>query len=179
MLKIVLIGGPGTGKTSVLSELNSRGYCCFEEISRQIIKDAQQQGIDQLFLEDPLLFSRLLLESREQQYIDAEKSEESLVFFDRGLPDVFAYLNYSKTKYPDLFLEKSKAYPYDFIFHFSPWESIHETDNERYESFEETLKIDTFLQEAYLSLGYKLITVPFGSIQERTDFILNTLALHQ
>ena len=179
MLKIVLIGGPGTGKTSVISELLSQGYFCFEEVSREIIKEAQQKGIDQLFLEDPLLFSKLLLEGREQQFLNAEKSNANLVFFDRGIPDVFAYLNYSNTEYPEEFLEKSKKYQYDCIFHFSPWETIHETDNERYESFEETLTIDSFLQEAYLSLGYKLTTVPFGSIKERTDFILNTLLLLQ
>ena len=67
--KIVLIGGPGTGKTSVLDELKSRSFYCMEEISREITIKAQKDGIEQLFLEDPILFSKLLLKGREEQYL--------------------------------------------------------------------------------------------------------------
>ena len=42
--KIVLIGGPGTGKSSVLKQLKSSGFCCMEEISRQITIRAQEEG---------------------------------------------------------------------------------------------------------------------------------------
>ena len=73
--KILLIGGPGTGKTSVLNELIKRDYFCFPEISREVTLKAQQQGIEQMFLAQPLLFSQMLLEGREQQFIDAIKSD--------------------------------------------------------------------------------------------------------
>ena len=43
--KIVLIGGPGTGKSSVLKQLKSSGFCCMEEISRQITIRAQEEGV--------------------------------------------------------------------------------------------------------------------------------------
>lgn len=174
--KIVLIGGPGTGKTTVLNALKSKGYYCFDEVSRAVTLKAQKDGIEQLFLTEPLLFSEMLLQGREDQYIEATKSKESVIFFDRGIPDVHAYMNYFKTDYPELFLEKSKTYKYDTIFHFSPWEEIHTTDNERYETFEESLTIDKFLLEAYSELGYKIINVPFGTVKERTSFIINSLA---
>ena len=58
--KIVITGGPGTGKSSLINELIKRGYTCLEEISRQVTLDAKKQGIDQLFLTNPLLFSELL-----------------------------------------------------------------------------------------------------------------------
>ena len=48
--KIVLIGGPGTGKSSVLKQLKHSGFFCMEEISREITIKAQKEGIDQLFL---------------------------------------------------------------------------------------------------------------------------------
>ncbi|WP_297803160.1 ATP-binding protein [uncultured Polaribacter sp.] len=174
--KILLIGGPGTGKTSVLNELIKRDYFCFPEISREVTLKAQQQGIEQMFLAQPLLFSQMLLEGREQQFIDAIKSDSKLVFFDRGIPDIHAYMDYFKTKYPAIFIEKSKQYIYDKVFHFSPWKDIHETDNERYETFEETKAIDVFLMKSYLDLGYNIIDVPFGSIDERTNFVLNSLS---
>ena len=172
----MLIGGPGTGKTSVLNELINRQYLCMPEISREVTLQAQKQGVDQLFLTEPLLFSKMLLEGREQQFLKADKNKAELVFFDRGIPDVHAYMDYFNTKYPDTFLEKSKKYTYNKIFHFAPWKDIHTTDNERYESFEEASEIDIFLTKAYLELNYVIIQVPFGTIKERTDFIINSLS---
>ena len=174
--KIVLIGGPGTGKTTIINRLKERDFFCFEEVSREVISKAQEKGIEQLFLTEPLLFSEMLLEGREEQFLKAEKSKEDIIFFDRGIPDVHAYMNYFKTEYPDTFFEKSKQYKYDLIFHFSPWKEIHVTDKERYETFEESTTIDTFLLEAYSDLNYKIINVPFGTIEERTNFIINSLS---
>ena len=173
--KIVFIGGPGTGKTTVLNALKTKGYCCFNEVSRAVTLKAQQQGIEQLFLTEPLLFSEMLLKGREEQYLEAAKSKKDIIFFDRGIPDVHAYMNYFKTDFPSLFIEKSKEYKYDLIFHFSPWKEIYTTDNERYETFEESKTIDTFLTKAYTALEYKIINVPFGTISERTNFIINRL----
>lgn len=174
--KIVLIGGPGTGKSTVLNKLKEKGFFCFDEVSREVILKAQEKGIEQLFLTEPLLFSEMLLEGREEQFLSAEKRKENIIFLDRGIPDVHAYMNYFKTDYPSIFLEKSKLYKYDLIFHFSPWEEIHTTDNERYETFEDSINIDTFLIDAYSELDYKIINVPFGSVEERTNFIINSLA---
>ena len=174
-LKIALIGGPGTGKTSVLNELINRNFTCFEEISREVTLEAQKKGIEQLFLTEPLLFSKMLLKGREQQFKDAQNSIEELIFFDRGLPDVIAYLEYSNTAYPKEFTDKCVKYRYDYIFHFSPWEKIYITDNERYESFDEAIEIDKYLLKTYNKLNYKSITIPFGNINQRTDFILNTI----
>jgi predicted ATPase len=173
--KIVLVGGPGTGKTSVLNELMQRQYHCLPEISREVTLKAKRQGIDQLFLTDPLLFSTLLLEGREQQFLEAEKSNKDLVFFDRGIPDVHAYMNSFQTQYPAVFLEKSKLYSYTNIYLFSPWKEIYTSDNERYETFEESVRINEYLVTAYKELGYAIIEVPYGSVTERTDFILNSL----
>lgn len=173
--KIVLIGGPGTGKSSVLNELIVRDYFCMPEVSREVTLKAQKDGVDQLFLTDPILFSKLLLEGREEQYKSAVKSNHEWVFFDRGLPDVYAYLKFSDSDYPSYFKDKCLQYTYDKVFRFLPWEEIYITDNERYETFEESVKIDQFLENTYKELGYSLIDVPFGTISERTSFIINSL----
>tara|TARA_B110000503_G_scaffold7779_1_gene10595 strand:- start:5747 stop:6286 length:540 start_codon:yes stop_codon:yes gene_type:complete len=174
--KIVLIGGPGTGKTTIINELVKEGYCCMKEVSRAVILKAKEEGIEQLFLTEPLLFSKMLLEGREKQYKSAAALQANIVFFDRGIPDIHAYLDYVNIKYPPYFVEKSNTYKYTKIFHFAPWKEIHTTDNERYESFEESVKIDAYLVEAYSELGYHLIQVPFGSAAERTTFILNAIS---
>jgi predicted ATPase len=173
--KIVIIGGPGTGKSTVLNELISRGFHCKPEISREVIKEAQDKGIDQLFLTDPLLFSRLLLEGREKQYLEADKSNKEVVFFDRGIPDAHAYMNYSNTEYPAYFIEKSNTYKYHKVFMLPPWKEIFISDNERYETFEIAVEINHHLTKTYQEIGYQIITVPFGTVKERTDFILDSL----
>ena len=78
--KIVITGGPGTGKSSIIFELEKRGYTCLHEISRQVTLEAQKEGIDQLFLEQPLLFSKKLLEGRDAQFIEAKESEGTLIY---------------------------------------------------------------------------------------------------
>ncbi len=173
--KIVLIGGPGTGKSSIIHELTKRGYSCKPEISREVTLEAQKKGIDQLFLKEPILFSRLLLQGRVRQFKETDQSREQFVFFDRGVPDVIAYLNYTKTLFPQEFTNQTNACIYDCIFHCTPWKTIYTKDNERYESFEASKKIDHYLKQTYESLGYKIRTVPFNTISKRADFILNSL----
>lgn len=173
--KIVLIGGPGTGKSTIINEFVKRGYLCMPEISREVTLKAQKEGIDQLFLTKPLLFSEMLLDGREQQYKNACNTNTTPIFFDRGIPDIHAYMNYLGTEYPDTYLNKSTEYKYDKVFMLSPWKKIYTADNERYETFEQAVKIDQFLREAYTEIGYSIVDVPQGTVKERCDFILESL----
>ncbi|MCF6212642.1 MAG: ATP-binding protein [Flavobacteriaceae bacterium] len=175
MQKIVLTGGPGTGKTTIIDELHKQGFTCQEEVSRQVTLMARENGIEQLFLKDPLLFSKLLLESRIQQFKASLNKKGGFVFFDRGIPDVHGYMNYLGIEYPKLYIKKSKKYLYDTVFLMPPWQKIYITDNERYESFEQSLAIHNHLKNTYKSLGYTIIDVPFGSVKERVDFILKAI----
>lgn len=150
------------------------GYFCFEEISRQVTIDAQKQGISQLFLEDPLLFSKLLLEGREQQFHKANDSDKDFVFYDRGLPDVTAYLNYIKQPYPSSFDTLCETNCYDLVFLLPPWETIYKQDNERYETFEQAKEIHQHLKRTY-SKYYDIIEVASGTVEQRSSIILNTL----
>ncbi|MFK5957427.1 MAG: ATP-binding protein [Lutibacter sp.] len=173
--KIVITGGPGTGKSTIINELMKRDFTCMTEISREITLNARKNGTEQLFLTKPLLFSELLLEGRVNQYIESEKKDDNLVFFDRGIPDVHAYMNYISIDYPKTYLTKSNLYRYNYIFLMPPWEEIYISDNERYENFEQALAIHNHLERTYKDLNYTIIEVPKGSVNERTNFILNNL----
>lgn len=173
--KIVVTGGPGTGKSSLIQELKKRGHCCIDEISRQVTLDARKKGINQLFLTHPLMFSELLLKGRLDQFNEASNTMKSHVFIDRGLPDVLAYLDYAKTDYPKWFSATCHTHVYDQVFVLSPWQDIYKSDNERYENFEQAVAIHDFLLKSYQRFGYQWMDVPFGSIETRTDFILETL----
>ncbi|WP_046755459.1 AAA family ATPase [Kordia jejudonensis] len=176
--RILIIGGPGTGKSTLITALEEKGYTCFHEISREVTAAAQKQGIEQLFLTQPLLFSELLLKGRIEQFKAAEQLEADYAFYDRGIPDVAAYMDYTGDTYPEMFREACKNHTYDIAFMLAPWKDIYEQDNERYESFEQAEKIQKYLTSAYESFGYTLIDVPFGTVSERVAFILNTLKNH-
>lgn len=173
---IVIIGGPGTGKTTIINGLIQNGYCCYPEISRQVTAQAQQEGIEQLFLENSLLFSELLLEGRKKQFVDAHKEPQSVVFLDRGIPDVLAYMHYIGDSYPAFFEEACKEHLYSKIFILPPWEEIYVSDQERYENFEQAKLIHNHLVETYQKYGYELIEVPKDSVEKRILFILEQIS---
>ena len=173
---IVIIGGPGTGKTTIIDGLIAKGHCCYPEISREVTLEAKKQGIEQLFLKKPLLFSELLLEGRKKQFHNASKEPHEVVFIDRGIPDVLAYMHYIGDSYPASFDLACREHSYSKIFILPPWEEIYISDHERYENFEQAKLIFDHLKETYQKYGYHLIEVPTGTVEERILFILNWLS---
>jgi len=175
--KIVITGGPGTGKSAIINHLKSKGFLCYEEISRQVTLQARKDGIEQLFLTKPLLFSKKLLEGRKQQYLNATQESENVVFLDRGLPDVLAYMDFIGDDYPNQFIETCATHQYEYVFVLAPWQEIFTSDSERYENFEQAIEIHHNLLKTYMRFGYQLIDVPFETIEKRSDFVLEVLNL--
>ena len=78
--KIIITGGPGTGKTSLIEELKKNNFKCFDEISREITLKYRKKGIEQLFLSNPNLFSQELLNGRVQQFNKSINLQADCVF---------------------------------------------------------------------------------------------------
>ncbi len=173
--KIVLIGGPSTGKSTLIEALTHEKYHCLPEISREVTRQAKENGIDQLFLSDPLKFSELLLEGRISQFKAAETLDSKYVFIDRGIPDITAYMDHFKQDYPSHFTKANKKYRYDYVFVLPIWEAIYTTDSERFEELSLAKKLQAALEKSYHELGYKLIEVPKLPIKHRTKFIIDQL----
>ncbi len=173
--KIVFAGGPATGKTTLIQALELRGYACAQEVSRQVTLEARENGISQFFVSDPLLFSEKLLEGRINQYKEAQEHKASMVFLDRGLPEVVAYLDRGNTTYPNHFSKACEDHQYDRVFIFPPWEEIYTPDNERYEDYQEALKIYPFLKAAYDRFGYESIILPKDTVENRISFVLENI----
>ncbi len=173
--RIVITGGPGSGKTTLIEHIESLGYTCMHEVSRQIINEARKEGIDQLFLKDPMLFSQKLLDSRILQFKQASKLEPGYIFYDRGTPDVTAYMDFIASSYPASFEAPCFTHTYDAVFLLPPWEAIYTKDSERYETFEQAKNIHKSLLKGYDKYGYTVIEVPQASIEQRSNFIFNYL----
>jgi len=175
MKRILLIGSPGSGKTTILTELRKRGYTCFKEVSREITLEAQKRGIKQLFLHNPDEFNQKLLSGRISQFNACTDLEDNFVFIDRGLPDIIAYNEYINIESSPETVTASEKFIYDFVFIFPAWKKIYKNDNERYESFEEALKIQDNLKNTYTKLGYDVCEVPIGEVIDRANYILNVI----
>lgn len=146
-----------------------------EEISRQVTIEARAEGIEQLFLSKPLLFSERLLEGRKHQYYKAEALQEPWVFLDRGVHDVLAYMDYIGDEYPEDFKTNCENLQYDMVFILKPWKAIYKSDAVRYENFDQALKIHDALVNTYETFNYKLLDVPFDTVENRTNYILNVI----
>ncbi|QSS97321.1 AAA family ATPase [Psychroflexus sp. ALD_RP9] len=173
--KIVLIGGPSTGKSTLIEALTHLKYQCLPEISREVTRKAKEEGFDQLFLSDPLKFSKLLLEGRISQFKAAKALSTKYVFIDRGIPDITAYMDHFKQDYPKNFTKANKKYIYDKVFILPIWKSIYTKDDERFEAFELAKELQDALITTYTNLGYNLIEVPKDNVEKRVEFVLSHL----
>ncbi len=180
--KIVITGGPSTGKTSVINLLENSGYLCLHEVIRDMT--AKEQETDQeitfksnpiVSVDDPMAFNQRILDARVTQYQLAETKQDAILFFDRGIPDVLAYMDCFEQQYPQSFIDACTNHLYDHVFLMPPWKEIHVSDSQRFESYEEALLIDKCLSNTYAQLGYEVIIVPKDTIQKRVEFILNTI----
>lgn len=169
----ILTGPPGSGKTSILTELSKRGVPIIEEPARRVLEQQRQINGEGVYDKNPFLFKELMLSRMLYDYESAPKYD--LVFFDRGLPDLIAY---SKCFHLDVGseLKASRTHRYNpTVFFASSWEQIYTNDAERRLTFEAAQVFEKDLRQAYVELGYQLIDIPLFAVSERVNFILNII----
>ena len=88
--------------------LKKKGFHIYPEVSREIINEYRKLGHKQLFLSDPLKFSEILMEKRIIQHENSNENKNKFYFFDRGIPDIIAYLNFKKVKFNPSLLKEIK-----------------------------------------------------------------------
>ena len=88
---IVISGGPGSGKSTVIDSLEHQGFSRSIEAGRAVIQHQTIIGGNALPWADRALFAELML-SWEMRSYDLALEQKGPVFFDRGVPDVIGYL---------------------------------------------------------------------------------------
>jgi len=176
--KVVISGGPGSGKTTLIALLQKKGYSIFEEYSRSIIREGFALGHANYFKADPEGFSNALFEGRKQQWERAHilsyDTAKPFVFFDRGIPDTYAYLQADGINIA-AWKKQAAPFTYDYVFLLAPWREIYHTDKERMESFATAEKYYLHIKHAYEELQYPTHLVPKDTPNRRVDYILNQL----
>ncbi len=170
--RYIITGGPGSGKSSLLAALVKQKYQGFEEISRVIIREQHEIGGDRVPWQNLAAFAELCYERMSAQLEDCKS--DCKCFYDRGLPDIIAYMRRGGLNVADKYFEKAKSYN-KTVFLAPAWEDIFVNDDERPESFKDALEINQFLRATYEKLGFHIIELPKTSIEERVIFIEKAL----
>lgn len=172
----VLTGGPGSGKTTLLSALSRRGYRCVPEVARLIIQEQMETGGVALPWKDTRRYSEIMLERSIASFMQNAAIPET-AFCDRGIPDTLGYVRLISLR--DLHASAtaaSQSYRYaSTVFVAPPWQAIYVTDTERKQSFAEAIKTYDTVVQVYEELGYRIVTLPQCSTEERADFVIQNL----
>lgn len=176
--KVVITGGPGMGKTTIITAMSAQGYNCIPEVGRRIIQQQICVQGNKLPWVDPLAFAQTMFEHAVIDYENCNQSHiNAPIFFDRGIPDVMGYLTLSGLEIPDQILDAAKKYTYfPKVFITPPWEDIYVNDTERKQSFDEAIATYITMEQTYIKLGYTLINIPRVSVSERVRFILSQIS---
>lgn len=98
------------------------------------------------------------------------------MIFDRGVPDVAAYLQLIGLPAPAHVRRAAEAYRYNHtVFVAPPWEEIFTHDAERKQTFTEAQATHEVVVETYRALGYNLVAVPLAEVEERVRFLANAV----
>lgn len=175
MPKYIITGGPGAGKTSLLEGLRQLQYPCHAEVSRQLIIEEKEQASGCLPWLDLPCFALKALRRMAASFQEADSPGP--VFFDRGIPDIIAYLKAGGLPVEDTYLAALKKYRYaSTVFLLPPWREIYAQDNERWQTFAEAVLLGDQIREVYQQAGYHIIVLPLCSVEERITFIQDTLS---
>jgi predicted ATPase len=168
----VITGAPCSGKTTVITELERRGYKVIHEVARDYIESELKKGKSlHLIKSEELLFERHILNKKIE--IEASLSKEDLMFFDRGIPDSIAYYKGAGLDIKEP-VKQSRRVRYKKVFLL---ERVAFTDDPvRVENDEKAEKLQSLIIESYEMLGYETFYIPVSPATDRTELILSHLS---
>lgn len=168
---VVLSGCSGGGKSTLLAELERRGFTVVLEPGRRIVEEEHRGTGLALPWVDLAAFARraidLASEDRKRVADDA-----GWVFFDRGLVDAAVALQHATGHAAADVLAPYERY-HRSVFLTPPWPEIYVNDGERQHAMAEAVAEYDRLCVAYRELGYETIVLPKVGVADRADFILS------
>lgn len=172
--RIVITGGGGSGKSSLIEYFIAHGFNAMREVAREQIRISLENNSNALPWEDIQTFSENV---QAQMVLDFHAFPEAeYTFYDRCLLDVLSYLILDKRpSYTSLMRDIENHRYFDHVFILPPWKEIFTKDDERMEDFEETIKAYDVIKYTYEDNGYQVVELPKTSVEARVQFILNYL----
>ncbi|AWM31559.1 AAA family ATPase [Hymenobacter nivis] len=167
----VISGGPGAGKTTLLGALRAAGFAGADEVSRQLIQEQVALGSGRVPWLDLAGFAELAMARMVADHAAASR-RGGVTFFDRGLPDVVAYLEVAGLLVPAACYAAVAAHPYQpVVFLAPPWADIYVNDAERWQTFAEATVLHGALRRTYQRLGFAVLELPKTTVAARVAFV--------
>ncbi len=164
----VITGGPGTGKSAIINNLEIVfGEYVIREAATDYILFQQSRGNNTPWLEEDFQEHVTRLQMQRRNMIPDNISR---VFTDRDVPDGLAFNDKNTDIYKSI-LEKAKRLTIDKVFLIEDL-GFTETNKIRKEDHQEAMDIGNKLREVYRELGFEPISIPAGSVEERSRLIL-------
>jgi len=170
-MKVVITGGPCTGKTTTVEALEKRGHKVLPEISRLVIEEQNKIGGDMVPWKRLQDFNAEV--TRRQLDMEAN-APNGLVFLDRGVIDNLAYCEWGNVTPPQELKDAVTQTSYGKVFLLLPLPFI-ENDDVRTETGEDVITLTNLIRKAYQEHGHKVIEIPPVSVDERVELILGEL----
>ncbi len=177
---VVVTGGPGAGKSTLIDRLETAGFPRSHEAGRGVIRDQSAIGGPALPWTDPALFAEQMLCWELRSYHLATAGGAAApgepVFFDRGVPDIVGYLRLSGRPVPAHLDAAARTFRYHPRVFIAPyWPQIYAPDAERRQSRAEAERTCAFMAAAYTDYGYELVELPRAPVDERVRFVADAL----
>lgn len=169
--KIILTGGPGSGKSSLILSLEQRGESTVREAAEDVINYQKALGNEEPWNDEN--FQKAVYELQKQREARIPEGIER-VFIDRGIPDGLAYYQLRGVKPFEELVEASERCDYSTIFLIENLGHCQKT-GVRNEEQGEALEIERLLKQTYEELGHEIIRIPPLELERRTDYLLKQL----
>ncbi len=175
-MRVVIDGGPGTGKTSVIKALRKRKYNVKPEAARIVLHRKKYRENTHLTKKQLAGIQRAIWNLSLKEYQQASRKKDKLIFFDRGIISGFSYLKLEKIKITKAMLKQAASLTYEYVYIMHPLpRRLYATDTVRRESYTKSLQIHRQIVRFYKQFGYRPCIVPFDTVEKRVQFILKRI----
>ncbi len=170
----IITGGPGVGKTTIISHLQKRGLPVVYEAATDLIQEDLCKKISEPWNREDFNERVAHLQECRQREIECLRGRD--IFFDRTPIDTISYeiMQYGKPRDSIVQIVQElmeNDYYCKTVFLIENLGSCLQTET-RAESLEASKDIERRIEEVYTSLGFEIVRIPACTVGERVEKIM-------
>ncbi|MFS8564060.1 MAG: AAA family ATPase [Rhabdochlamydiaceae bacterium] len=175
--RYIITGGPGVGKTTIIKHLEGQGEAVIHEAATDVIKRELENGVSEPW--SKVWFQEKVIALQEERQLQAASKENGSVYFDRSPIDTMTYCfiwqNEPKTELMAVQKLVDEGFYQETVFLIENLGFCQQNDV-RTESLQQSLFIHEKIKESYEGLGFRVISIPFASVEDRVEMIRSCLS---